>query len=579
LNSYWIIEAFLGFGAKTVTVETSVDGTTWAPAANVPEFARATGMAGYAANTVVNLGGSEAKYIKLTITASWGGLPTTGLSEVRFFYVPLQARRPQPATAATGVSVDTTLEWRPGREAGSHQVYLGTDPNAVAAGTAAAQTVTEHTYTPGTLNYGTTYYWRVDEVNAVHGVTYPGDVWSFTTRDYAVVDDFESYDDDVAAQTTIYDTWIDGFTDGLSGSYVGNSTAPFAERTILHGGKQAMPLAYDNTVNYSYSEATRTFEAPQDWTASGIQSLSLWFRGTAGNGGQLYVKINSTKISYDGDAADLARPTWQVWNLDLSQAGKVNSVRSLTIGIEGAGAKGTLYFDDIRLYPKTVEYITPIQPAATGLAAHYTFDEGTGTRVGDSSGNNNHGTAVGAPSWVAGRQGGALSFSGTTQHVTVPFSESLRVMNRGDGFTLTAWFNARALPTEYKVIFQHGDLNGTGRTWLFIYQTAEVRSSLGNVATQTGFAVEADRWYHAALVVKEGGTADTVQIYIDGRPAGAATTRNVEDSEGTFYIGCQKALTNFWDGLIDDMRVYSRPLSQAEVAGLAGQTTPLHQPF
>ena len=58
----------------------------------------------------------------------------------------------------------------------------------MANGTAAAQTVTDPAFDPGTLNYGTTYYWRVDEVNTV---TYPGDVWSFTTQEFAVVDDFE----------------------------------------------------------------------------------------------------------------------------------------------------------------------------------------------------------------------------------------------------------------------------------------------------------------------------------------------------------------------------------------------------
>ncbi len=578
-NSNQLIEALLGFGVKSVTIECATDGKTWTPVKSIPDFAKAPGTAGYAANTTVNLGGALAKYVKLTINASWGGMATTGLSEVRFFYVPLQARAPQPATAATGVVLDATLDWRPGREAASHKVYFGTDANAVAQGTAPAKTVTDHGYTPDSLNLGTTYYWKVDEVNAA---TYPGEVWSFTTQAYAVVDDFESYTDKPGEE--IFSIWIDGFADNYksSGSTVGKDTAAngtFGETTIIHGGKQSMPLAYDNTKGPGFSEAVLTFDTPQDWTASGIKSLSLWFQGVAGNGGQLYVKINTTKVAYDGDAADLARPAWQVWNIDLSKAGKVNSVRSLTIGIEGAGAKGTLYIDDLRLYPKTPEYITPIQPATTGLAAHYTFDEGTGTKVGDSSGNNNHGTSVGTPQWVAGKQGGALSFSGTTQHVTVPFSNSLRVMNQGSGFTLTAWFNARALPTENKMIFQQGDLNGTGRTWLFVYSPNEVRSSLGNVATQTSFAVEANTWHHGAVVGKEGGTADTVQIYIDGRPVGAATTRTVEDSEGIFYIGCHKALTNFWDGLIDEMRIYSRPLSEAEVAGLAGQTTPLHKPF
>ena len=204
-NSNQLIEGFLGFGAKKVTIEYSADGTTWTGLANVPEFGRGIGMAGYAANTTVNFGGVMAKFVKLTINANWGGMaPQTGLSEVRFSYVPVQAFAPQPATGATGVAIDPTLNWRPGREAGSHQVFFGTDPNAVAGGTVAAKTVAEHAFVPGSLNFGTTYYWKVDEVNTV---TYPGDVWSFTTTAYGIVDDFESYNDD---DVRIYDAWIDG---------------------------------------------------------------------------------------------------------------------------------------------------------------------------------------------------------------------------------------------------------------------------------------------------------------------------------------------------------------------------------
>jgi hypothetical protein len=275
-NSNGLVESFIGFGAQSVTIETSTDGTTWTALANVPEFARAAGMAGYAANTTVNLGGVMAKYVKLTIDSTWGGVSAvTGLAEVRFSYVPAQAREPQPATAATGVRVDTSLNWRPGREAGSHQVFFGTDPNAVANGTASAKTVAEHAFTPGSLQFGTTYYWKVDEVNAV---TYPGEVWSFTTQEYAAVDDFESYNDD---DNRIYDAWIDGYTDGNSDSIVGNMTAPFAEQMIIHGGKQSMPFEYNNVKPPYYSEASRTFDTIQNWTGNGADTLVLYFQGRA----------------------------------------------------------------------------------------------------------------------------------------------------------------------------------------------------------------------------------------------------------------------------------------------------------
>ena len=184
--------------------------------ANVPQFARAPGTAGYAANTTVSFGGVTAKFVKLTINSTWGGMSAvTGLSEVRFSYVPVQARAPQPATGATGVAVGATLSWRPGREAGSHKVFFGTDQTAVANGTATAKTVTDHSFTPAALlNFGTTYYWRVDEVNTV---TYPGDVWSFTTQEFAAVDDFESYNDDEQSHLRLLDRRPDRRQERLDG--------------------------------------------------------------------------------------------------------------------------------------------------------------------------------------------------------------------------------------------------------------------------------------------------------------------------------------------------------------------------
>jgi hypothetical protein len=86
-NMNQIIEPFIGFGAKSVKIEYSIDGTTWTPLANVPEFARAPGKPGYTANTIVSFAGVPAKYVKLTIEKNWGVAPQTGLSEVRFFCI------------------------------------------------------------------------------------------------------------------------------------------------------------------------------------------------------------------------------------------------------------------------------------------------------------------------------------------------------------------------------------------------------------------------------------------------------------------------------------------------------------
>ena len=343
-NSNQMIEGFMGFGAKGVKIEYSSDGTAWTELAKVPEFAKAPGLP-TAATTTVSLGGIQAKFVKLTINGNWGGLaPQTGLSEVRFSYVPVQAKSPQPANAATGVAVDASLTWRPGREAGSHKVFVGADQAAVAGGTAAAQTVTDPSFTPSGLNFGTTYYWKVDEVNTV---TYPGDVWSFTTQTYTVVEDFESYND---TGNRLYDTWIDGLTDGKSGSQVGYDTSPFAEGTIIHGGKQSMPFLYNNAGAVTTSEATRTFASAQDWTRGGAKTLVLYFYGDPANAaGQVYVKINGAKVVFSGANA-VKTAGWTQWNIGLAATGvNLKSVTKLTIGVEGSG-KGKLLVDDLLLY-------------------------------------------------------------------------------------------------------------------------------------------------------------------------------------------------------------------------------------
>jgi hypothetical protein len=573
-NSNQMIESFLGFGAKNVTIEYSTDGATWTALDNVPEFARAPGTAGYAANTTVSFGGVMAQYVKLTISSNWGGMALqTGLSEVRFSYIPVQAFVPQPATAAAGVGVDPTLNWRPGREAGSHQVFFGTDPNAVANGTVAAKTVTDHAFTPGTLNFGATYYWKVNEVNAA--TTYPGDVWSFTTTTYGVVDDFESYND---TDNRIYDAWIDGLTDGKSGSQVGYDTAPFAERTIVHGGTQSMPLKYDNTAK-SFSEAVRTFDPAQNWTASGAKSLSLSFQGAAANtGGQLYVKINGTKVSYSGSAGDLAKAVWTPWNIDLSTVGAgLSKVTSLTIGIEGSGSKGIVYLDDIRLYPKTPAYITPVDPGKTNLVALYALDG----NANDGSGKGNNGTVNGTALWVPGQINQALQFNGTSTYVDCGSGASL---NLTDAVTITAWIKMDFTAGDRKIAGNQDLVTGGYKFGLYTNNKVEfeIRTSANastlNRDSAGGTALQQGVWYHVAGVYSKG---QYIRTYVYGNlDRELVTTVLLGSSTGSFKLGRDPgSAAYYWLGAMDDVEVYNRALSQEELLWLAGQTKPVAKPF
>ncbi|MCH7921014.1 MAG: hypothetical protein IIC50_23955, partial [Planctomycetes bacterium] len=201
------------------------------------------------------------------------------------------------------------------------------------------------------LQLSQTYHWRVDEINDVMDPsTWQGAVWSFTTADIISIDDMESYEDKEFLE--IWASWVDGFDDQANGSVVGGVSGT-PETGIVHGGSQSLPMTYDNSAA-AQSEATRTFDAPMDWTGHGVQGLVLHFQGSSDNtGGQLYVKINDTRVDYDGDASNLMRSEWSEWTIALADlAGDLSRVNSLTIGVDGGGA-GVVYVDDIFLTPGT----------------------------------------------------------------------------------------------------------------------------------------------------------------------------------------------------------------------------------
>ena len=220
-------ERVLGFGVKSVTVEYSSDGAEWTALGDY-ELAQGTSRSDYTPNTTIDLDGVVAKYVRMTIASNWGGMVMQfGLSEVRFVYKPVSPRTPAPADGQANVDLDVTLDWRGGREAAAREVYFSSDRAAVEAGTALADTVTESGYAVGGLDLGTIYYWKVNEVNeAASPSVWEGDIWSFSTKEFFLVDGFESYDDE---DNRIYDTWIDGWVNE-TGSIVGYLDAPFAER-------------------------------------------------------------------------------------------------------------------------------------------------------------------------------------------------------------------------------------------------------------------------------------------------------------------------------------------------------------
>jgi hypothetical protein len=356
-----------GFGMRETTIEYSSDSTTWSVLPDVKEFERAPGKKDYECNNFVDFDGQIAKSVRITASSNWGGaiFSQYGLSEVRFLYLPVNARKPYPDSGATDVDVDVTLSWRAGREATEHDVYLSTDEQAVVNGDVLVDTVSQAVHGPLSLDLDETYYWKINEVNTAETpTTLEGEVWNFTTRKYLIVDHFEDYD---AGENQIWYSWHDGMGYGKennppyyagngTGSAVGDeTTSSYTEEAIVHGGGKAMPYWHDNAKAGALPYSEATLQIGKDWTVGAPTTLVLWFYGDLANSAELmYAKVNEAKVAYSGDPADLTRPIWTQWNIDLASLDtSLENVTELTIGFEKAGSvggAGKVIFDDIRLY-------------------------------------------------------------------------------------------------------------------------------------------------------------------------------------------------------------------------------------
>jgi hypothetical protein len=276
---------------------------------------------------------------------------------------------PNPANGAVDVAQAAVLTWTPGVNADTHQVYLGTDREAVKnADTSSPEykgsgNLGGESYDAGQLEWDTTYYWRIDEANNANADSpWTGPLWSFTTANFLIIDDMESYNDineGEPGSNRIYLAWVDGFDDPTNGSLVGYPNPPFAEQTIVHSGNQSMPFTYDNSVGKS--EATLTLTSNRNWTVKGVETLTIWYVGSASNAREtMYAVLNGSAVVSSANPDAAQAETWTRWNIDLQafagQGVNLTNVNSITLGLGNranptAGGSGMLFFDDIRLHP------------------------------------------------------------------------------------------------------------------------------------------------------------------------------------------------------------------------------------
>ena len=273
---------------------------------------------------------------------------------------PLRAWKPQPVDGAVAdIRTAFPVAWLAGDNAAQHDVYFGTSEAAVAAADAADASgiyrgrLGATSYTPTEdIEWGRQYFWRVDEINTDGSIT-TGGLWGFTVADYLIVDDFESYTNDVGER--VFEAWIDGIGFTLpdpgnpgngTGSGVGHDVwsldSPYLDGSIMetsdvYSGAQAMPLYYNNTTLPYYSEAERTWTPAQDWTFNDVNTLVVYFKGAPVD--FLQTAPDMITMSAAGtdiwDAVDEFRFVYKRLNGDGTIIARVDSIENTHVWAKG----------------------------------------------------------------------------------------------------------------------------------------------------------------------------------------------------------------------------------------------------
>jgi hypothetical protein len=324
---------------------------------------------------------------------------------------PFVAWNPSPGNSSTPfIRNALPLSWSPGDKASQHDVYFGTDRDAVKdADTTTADIYrgrqSQRSYSPpeGVEWGGGPYYWRIDQVNTDETIS-KGRIWNFTVADNIPIDDFEAYN---SGDNQIWFAWNDGLGAGSpgtpgyipgngTGSMVGDDTTnSYTEETIVHGGRQSMPYWYDNnkTGFSNYSEAKLTLTEKRDWTEEGVAELSIWFRGNPASVGS-FVEAPAGTYTMTGSGADIwfASDEFHYAFKTLSGAGSIIA-RVESITNTHASAKAAVMIRDT-LAPDSKYWMTAVRPGSNGVIAEYRSDTGANAQSMGSQSN------ITAPYWV-----------------------------------------------------------------------------------------------------------------------------------------------------------------------------------
>jgi hypothetical protein len=204
-----------------------------------------------------------------------------------------------------------------------------------------------------------------------------------------------------------------------------------------------------------------------------------------------------------------------------------------------------------------------------GLVAAYNFNEGGGATVADASGNGNDGTISGAVWTSSGRFGNALIFDGVDNSVTIEDSPSLHLSS---AMTLSAWVLPTRIQSGWRTIVQRGvEAYSLHVSW----EEGALRPAGGGMFDDMSAfvtvpeAIPLNTWSHLALTY-DGAT---LRVYVNGEESSMPQTGRLKADANPLQIGGNAFYGEYFEGQIDEVRVYNRALNPSEIQ--ADMNTPV----
>jgi len=209
--------------------------------------------------------------------------------------------------------------------------------------------------------------------------------------------------------------------------------------------------------------------------------------------------------------------------------------------------------------------------AVDGMVSYWKFDEGGGNIAHDSAGGND--ATLYGPTWATGIVGGALSFDGCDDYVYAGMAASSQFVD-GDSFTLAAWVRTVADGTRKPVICRYRfgmEVSADEAAQIYI-------ACLPNISwawCESPTPLNEGEWSHLAGIYDDLGTTQNLKIYVNGEVENTLSTTALDNSYPLtpLYVGRTSHLHGlYFNGQMDDVRIYDRALAEAEVIALASLT-------